>query len=391
MPDVLTAVEPYRLEAATLDNVSPAVLAAWEALRAEKYAGSPMHDPKWLRGYFEGQTGNFLIYSLARGANICGLAMFLKRDWPLKWHLGEFPVATFSMTRLRLMGGDVAFPQEEAAYDLLFSKLAESGHGFDAVYVEEVATDSFLWQYLQNSDVIRRRYLKYQPDPPSRRPILRFEGTFEQYMGKFSSKHRKNRRREISKLREGALGEMEFLRFDTPESVDPFLSEAVELSRKTYQWAIHERGLKLTDLFRLRLEFAARHGWMRCYLLRCGGRACAFLLGYQYEGRFMMEEIGFDPELAKHSVGTVMLMLAMEDLFNHRRPDILDFGDYGRYKEMLATDSYEQAKILLFRPGLKSQFMRTGHRFCTSTSRTISSALEKSNLKAAIKKRLRGW
>jgi GNAT acetyltransferase-like protein len=388
---IIPAIGQYCLECASLDTVSASVLSQWENCRSHEFKSSPMHDPVWLRGYFAGQTGNFLIYSLCRDESICGLASFLKRDWPLKWHLGEFTVAKFPMTRLRLMGGTISFPEDEAAYDALFTQLAKPGAGFDTVYLEEVATDSFIWRYLQESSLIRRLFSVYQPERPSPRPILRFEGSFEDYMNKFSAKHRKNLRREVKKLKEGALGELRFLRFEAPDQVEPFLRDAVEVSRKTYQWNLYQRGLRLTDLVRDRLAFAAQHGWMRCYLVSCGGRACAFLVGFQYEGRFMIEEIGFDPALAKHSVGTVMLMLTVEDLFAHNRPHILDFGEYGRYKEMLSTESYLQGKMLLFIPGARARFIQTGHHWCSASSKTLSSALDRLKVKPKIKKLLRGW
>jgi hypothetical protein len=294
------------------------------------------------------------------------------------------------LTRLRLLGGTLSIPSEESAYDAFFREVAQNASGIDALFLEEIPVDSFLWKYLHESALIQKLFSLYQPEAPSAHPLLRFEGSFEQYMAKFSSKHRKNLNREIKRLRDGVLGAMRFDRFERPEAVDLFLEKAVEVSRKTYQWTLHRQGLSATERLRARLLFAAQHGWMRCYLLACDGNPCAFLVGFQYGGRFLLHEIGFDPALARHSVGTVLQFLAVEDLFGYNRPEILDLGDYGRYKETLSTESYLQGKIFLFRRGAYGRFIRTGHRCCEWTTRAVASVLDRLQLKTRIRQSIRG-
>jgi len=250
--------------------------------------------------------------------------------------------------------------------------------------------DSFLWKYLHRSKLIRRSFLPYEPAPPSLRRLVRLDGSFEQYMGKFSSKHRKNLLREAKRLRQGALGEARLVRYESPEEVPGFLDQAFEVSRKTYQWTLYRRGLSATYLIRKRALLAAKHQWLRSYLLFCGGRACAFAIAYQYGGRFLLEEVGFDPGLAKHSVGTVLQLMTVEDLFSHNRPHVLDFHSYGKYKEVLSTESYLQGQVFLFRPGMYSRLLRSGHCSCEFSNRTVSTLLNRMNLKTRLRQKLRG-
>jgi hypothetical protein len=221
--------------------------------------------------------------------------------------------------------------------------------------------------------------------------MLRVEGTFQQYMGKFSSKHRNTINRKIKKLRDGALGEMSLVRYESPADVPVFLEQAIEISRKTYQWTQYGRGLSAVDRVRRRLMYAAERGWMRSYLLFCGGQARAFILGYQYGGRFLLDEIGFDPESAKYSVGTVLQMLTVEDLFLHNRPHVFDLQDYGAYKEVLSTDSYLEGKLFLFRPSAYARFLRMGHRGSALIDKSVSSALDCFNLRTRLRQKARGW
>ncbi len=128
---------------------------------------------------------------------------------------------------------------------------------------------------------------------------------------------------------------------------------------------------------------------MRCYLLFCGESACAFIVGYQYQGTFVMDEIGHDPELSKHSVGTVLQLLCVEDLFNHDRANIFDLQAYAWYKDTLSNESYMQARIFLFRQGAYSRFLRAGHRMCCVITRLVSSSLERWRLKSKVRAAIR--
>ncbi|HTP32844.1 MAG TPA: GNAT family N-acetyltransferase [Candidatus Acidoferrales bacterium] len=382
---------PYSLRCDSLAQADASLVSQWKSFHAQHSSDEPMLDPEWLHGYFDDQIQNVRFYSLYQSGRLSGLAPFLRRDWPMQWHLGPWKVAQCPLVRLRLLGTSLEFPADEAAYDMLFRELSKAGRDFDTVYLEETPLDSFLWTYLHRSEFIRKNYLLYQPRPAAPRPALRVEGTFQQYMGKFNSKHRNTLNRKIKKLREGALGEMRLVRYESPSEAPAFLEQALEISRKTYQWARYGRGLSAVEKVRKRLFFAASHGWMRSYLLFCGGEARAFLLGFQYNGRFLLDEIGFDPDLARYSVGTVLQLLTVEDLFAHHRPHVFDLQEYGGYKEVLSTDSYLEGKLFLFRRSAYARLLRSGHRACALLDRTASSALERFNLKATLRQKVRGW
>ena len=219
---------------------------------------------------------------------------------------------------------------------------------FDAIYLEGVPVDSYLWNYLRTGTVVREHFRPYFPELPQPHLQLRFRGSFTDYMKKFSPKQRNTLHRKVKKIREGILGEMRFEQYTRPEQVLPFLELAVEVSKKTYQWKIHHRGLSATELLKQRLLFAAENGWMRCYLLFCGGTPCAFLVGYQCGGRFVLDELGFDPALSKYSPGTSLHLMVIEDLFNRNRPEVYDLGVYNGYKEVLSTESYLESTVFFF-------------------------------------------
>jgi hypothetical protein len=390
----------YSLRSVAMETVDEAFMAEWREFSKGRPATPELQDPEWLRWYYKGQPtvafhekNDITVYALYANGRLCGVAPFISRMWPLYCQLAEFTLAKFPLRRFRLIGGSLDFPEDPAAYDVLFNELAsqlsaQTGD-FDTLYLDGIPVDSFLWKYLQESKIIRSGFLAYQPEPAKPHLLLRLTGTFEDYMGKFSAKHRKNINREIKRLKSGALGEFQFVRYELPEEVPTFLEQAVELSKKTYQWILLHRGLDDPNLLRHRLPLLAKHGWFRSYLLFCGGKACAFLLGYQCRGTFLFFEIGYDPARASYSVGTVMQFLAVEDLFTYNRPEVMDLGTFDRYKEVLSTERNFRGSVFLFPRTARSRFMRISHYGLLVTNRALSALLDRFNLKAKLRKWMR--
>jgi hypothetical protein len=383
-----------------METVDEAFMAEWRGFSQARTAPPELQDPDWLRCYYKGQPNvafhernDITVYALYADGRLCGVAPFISRMWPLYCQFAELTLVKFPLRRFRLIGGALDFPEDPAAYDLLFNELATQlsaqTSDFDTLYLDGIPLESFLWKYLQESKIIGSRFLAYQPEPAKPHLLLRFAGTFQDYMGKFSAKHRKNINREIKRLKTGDLGQFQFVRYELPEEVPTFLEQAVKLSQKTYQWILLHRGLDDPNLLRHRLPLLAKHGWFRSYLLFCGGKACAFLLGYQCHGRFLFFEIGYDPAMASYSVGTVMQFLAVEDLFNYNRPEVMDLGTFDRYKEVLSTERHFRSSVFLFPRTVRSRCMRASHHGLLAVNRALSALLDRCNLKTKLRKGMR--
>src|SRR4051812_45810762 len=73
----LPQVGEYRLERISLAHAGDSLLATWKVFREHNVCDAAMHDPEWLRGYFEGQANNLFLYSLYDGGAFRGMATFL--------------------------------------------------------------------------------------------------------------------------------------------------------------------------------------------------------------------------------------------------------------------------------------------------------------------------
>jgi hypothetical protein len=371
----------YTIRRIRFDDLSSDDLSQWKFIRS-RYP-SPKHaaDPDWLRGYFDGQTQDVSVYILYHYGVPNGSAVFISRDWPLDCYLGDFRVLRFPMRRLRLIGLD--WPDDELAHDALLIDLEFAG--YDAIFLDSVPVDSFLWKYVQTTDDAFRTY---RPNEPMPRPRIRVEGTFESYLKRFSARHRHNLRRRVSKFREDHT-DVRWVRYSAPEEVNAFLDLAVAISRKTYQWRLFDRGLTDTEKLRHRLEFTAANGWFRSYVLFSGDKPISFVAGWQHAGIYDHHEIGYDPDYRKYGPGTVLHMFMIEDLFTHNPPQILDFGSYAAYKQELATEGGLEGTMFLFRRGMYTWAAERTHRASAGLTKMAGAFLEKWKLKGWVKAMVR--
>jgi len=378
----------YALYRLMLDADGRKVPEEWRRFAAETNC-NPMHDPDWLTVHFAGKGEPVFVYLLYRSGSLCGVAPFAFNNWPLKWHIGEMTVAELPLRRLRVVGGAPRFPDDKEAWDLLFRYLAQSGFNADAIYFDAVPIESFLWRYMTESRSLRRLFRKYVPQTPAQHYFLRLNGCFEEYMKGFSSKHRKNLNREVRKLKDGEAGEMRFIRYTRAEDLPEFIDFAVAVAQKTWQWNLLHSGVANPASHR-RLRIEAEHGWLRSYVMVCGETPVAFIVGFQYGGVFLFHEVGFDSAYAKFSVGTVLFLLTIEDLFNYQKATVMDLGSHGTYKDSFTKESSLEGSVFLFRRGSYTAAIQMGHRFFQAGSNFGSSMLDKFGLKERIRKKIRG-
>jgi hypothetical protein len=297
-------------------------------------------------------------------------------------HLGNWVLTRFPMRVASLPSRSSLVPDEESSHDRLFAYILT--RKLDAIYLDSVKPESLLWRYLQSSPLIQKSFRFYSQQGPRPHSLIRLNGSFNNYLKRFSPKTRKNRLREINILRK--LGDVKLIRVTEASEIDAFLKAAYGISQKTWQfkrfgWSIAARDPRLVKNELLRL---ARDGSLRSYLLTCGGVTCSFILGQQSGSRFHPVAAGVDPAWRDYSVGTVLLMFVLEDLFKENSPEFYDLGTCAKSRQYLATDSYSEANVWLFRrrpyPALTSSI----YRACNLTSSVGGIALERFGLKGTL-------
>jgi len=385
-PQLHVPLQPYNIRDVRFDADLNRFVKSWTECHRQFPGRTLDGDPEWIEERFQDEKENVRVLLLEKGNEVIGAVPFVLNCGQLVCSLGEFALAKFPMHFLRLQGFPLNVPDAEAAYDVLIDQILR--FNFDAIYMENVTTSSFLWNYLQSSAIIRREFCLYTKKGPLPHSLVRLDGTFENYLKRFSAKGRKNRLREIRLLRE--RGQVNLLRVSQPSEIDAFLETAYKISKRTWKFTRRRVGLAARDpeAVKRELRFLAERGWLRSYVLQCDGVACSFILGHQYGCSFCAESVGVDDAWRSYSAGTVLLLLVLEDLFKENPPKFYDFGTYVKFHENFATESYPEAIVWLLRRRAYPMLAHNICRACDAVTMSTGALLDSFGLKSKLKRLL---
>ncbi|MBD59605.1 MAG: GNAT family N-acetyltransferase [Citromicrobium sp.] len=189
-----------------------------------------------------------------------------------------------------------------------------------------------------------------------RRHYIAMDGTFEDYLARFSGKTRSTLKRKAKKFAKADGGELDVRAYTTQDEVARFLSLALPLSEKTYQARLLDAGLPDSDTARATMLEDADAGNMRCFLLFLDREPVAYLSLPVHGQTLVYAHLGYDPAHAALSPGTVLQMEALRMLFAEDRFRFFDFteGD-GAHKALFGTHSIECCSFLLLRRTLANR------------------------------------
>ncbi|MBA4045943.1 MAG: GNAT family N-acetyltransferase [Erythrobacter sp.] len=188
-----------------------------------------------------------------------------------------------------------------------------------------------------------------------RRHYIAMEGSFADYMAQFSGKTRSTLRRKAKKLAEEAGG-YSVSEHRTPAEIEAFRAAALPLSARTYQARLLNAGLPEDAASRRAMLEAAEAGWMRAFLLQASGQPVAYLSLPVTGATLVYAHLGYDPDYARLSPGTVLQIEALERLFAEQRFRWFDFteGD-GAHKALFGTHSIACSSLMLLEPTLANR------------------------------------
>ena len=226
-----------------------------------------------------------------------------------------------------------------------------------------------------------------------RRHYIDMGTSFADYMARFSGKTRSTLRRKAKKLAEESGG-YTVTEHRSPAEIKAFLAAALPLSAKTYQARLLDAGLPDSAEARRAMLEAAEDDRMRAFLLHAGGQPIAYLslpvVGPETGGTLVYAHLGYDPDHARLSPGTVLQMDALERLFAERRYRWFDFteGD-GAHKAMFGTDSAACSSLVLLRPTLANRALLASRGAFDAAVAQAKALAERSGALGRIRERLR--
>ena len=175
-------------------------------------------------------------------------------------------------------------------------------------------------------------------------------GGFDAYLEGLSGNTRSGIKRKTKKVAAASGGQLDVRRFTTPEQLRDFHEIARALALTTYQEKLMGAGLPDSADFVQRMYAMAAAGEVRAWLLYVGGEPAAYLYCPIHDSTVIYEFVGQDPRFNDLSVGAVLQVEALCDLFGEGGLKRFDFteGD-GQHKRQFATGSVECCDVLLLR------------------------------------------
>jgi CelD/BcsL family acetyltransferase involved in cellulose biosynthesis len=189
-----------------------------------------------------------------------------------------------------------------------------------------------------------------------RRHYIDMGQSFDAYMGQFSGKTRSTLRRKARKLADETPGGYSVTEHRTPGEIEAFLAVALPLSARTYQARLLDAGLPDSPAARAAMLEAAEADRMRAFVLHASGQPVAYLSLPVSGQTLVYAHLGYDPDWARLSVGTVLQMDALERLFAEQCYRWFDFteGD-GAHKAMFGTHAAACSSLVLLEPTLANR------------------------------------
>jgi CelD/BcsL family acetyltransferase involved in cellulose biosynthesis len=145
-------------------------------------------------------------------------------------------------------------------------------------------------------------------------------------------------------------------------------------------------GFPESDAFFFSLMQRASLGSVRGYILFLNNAPVSYLY-LPIEGeRAIYTFLGYDPKMAELSPGTVLHLLAIEDLCRSGKIRYLDFTQgEGQHKELFGTFSVPCVDLLLLRQSLRNRFLTMAHAYWADMEKGIGDILDRAGVKKIIK------
>lgn len=211
-------------------------------------------------------------------------------------------------------------------------------------------------------------------------------GTFDDYLKGFSSKTRSTLSRKVRNV----SMTMECRCFRTPDEVVDFHKLAREVAVETYQEKLFDGAIPASADFVVKMRTLAERDCFRGYTLSSNGKPVSYLYLPIENEVLIYGYLGYNPTYANLSVGTVLLYMAIEQVFAERRFRYFDFthGE-GQNKKLFGRASFLRGDFYFFRWSVRNALAVYGHFLMDWLSEALGRTFDVLGLRQRIRKLLR--
>lgn len=255
---------------------------------------------------------------------------------PLRFQVGARTM--FSVKR-QLVRVGLSLDEAMAGEALDLPPLGRADHGYLVTSLREDRLAKVIEQNSGMLALVRQHYSRRFAD---------ISGSFDTYLATFSGKSRSTLRRKVRKFSEISGGELDIRVYRNSDEIAEFQTLARRVSAKTYQEKLLDAGLPDDPEYKAEMERAAARGEARAWLLFVENEPVSYLYAPADGDTLIYAYLGYDPEWARHSPGTVLQVEVMKQIIEEGRFRRFDFteGD-GQHKRQFATNGVECVDLLL--------------------------------------------
>jgi hypothetical protein len=342
------------------------------------------NDPRWVIWHADHAEKSARVYALRkRSGGLEGIGTFLVHPSALRLALGEVTLFSRPVSRLTAFASPVIVGDHDSGdgeistlvglLDCIRQDLAPN----EVVFLEAVAQESALFELLNCPAILTNKFEVLQYGNLYRHRVAAIGDSFDVYLKQLKARTRSDlkatRKRFIAHVNQNYRTRC----FRRPAEVPQFLDEAIELSRKTWQYRLLGSGLRQRDTLEHFYTEAAKLEWFRSYILYANAKPIAFHVGFVYRRRFHSAVIGYDPEWGKHHAGIFLFTEIVHDLCaGDDSVNEFDFGnDDDVYKERLSTGYRTEGYFYLIPADLKGRVLARAMRATNKMSSALGAAL----------------
>jgi len=316
-----------------------------------------IQSPYVMAVYRDGQVDSILVGRVER-ARVCFKVGYLRLFQP--------EVRELCFTHGGFLGNQSAENSEFVTREIV--RCLGRGEA-DVARLDHMGIDSSLFEAAKAVPGILGRDFFAVTEPHG---CLRLPGSHEEFARSLSRKERHHLKRHAEKVKADFPGEMRIQCFRQENEIEELVRHTEEVARKTYQRGLGV-GFRDDPETRQWLRTAARKGSLRVCILYLKDAPCAFMIGLKYQQTLHGIDMGYDPQYAEYSLGSLLLMHWIEDAFEPNGSQSvteIDLGPGdGRHKTAVNNHVSHESTVYIFAPTLK------GLRF--NLERTVTHLLDR--------------
>lgn len=316
--------------------------------------------PDWV-AHIAGQCDRPILIWLVRDNcdQLVGVVPVVQREFKLTYDVANRALWTTKLRVAEVLGSQPCLPDSRQLIENLFKSILNAWPDCDGIHFDALPTDCFCSQAIQ-AQQNKVRELIYSPFDKRPTIVAPIGASFDEYMSSKSPKTRSKLRKLRTFTKSGAL---RIERYSHASDVTEFAEGVSRVSALTWQHRLLGSRYRNDEETRARFRDLAERGLLRSYLLWRDAQPLAYVMGYQFDGVYYYADIGFDPQAAECSPGTVLLFMILEDLHVVTPPRELNFGvGDAAYKQRFGKTVGSDETILLLRSGLRIRSLVVSHR-----------------------------